>query len=180
MLKDSISISISHHAAQRMYERLGISLPSEQRKIVEKAYRCGRKKVSFSGDFYRFLLSKQADGPHYSIRVFSNCVFIFDTTIQKGCVQLLTVYPIPEEYFPLSQWENYGGGKVIICVKSINSDTNGCSYLYISPEGELVEDIALALSFKTEQRARNYVQNNNIFKGAELRNEEIMFIPVWL
>ena len=140
---------ITHHAKQRTLERTEMNL-TELKQNSNFALKHGYKIRNFSGELYEYLNSKQLRGANYLIRVYENNIYIFDARLKR----LLTIYSIPEAYLPIDNYISQNGSPCIILV-SVDGHRE-----YVGETG-LVDDIGVALEFRTVQKAQNYIKNNN-------------------
>ena len=140
---------VTDHAKQRITERTDIPL-SNAKRISDHVFKNGYKLRVFTGDLYDYLCSKRIDGGHYDIRVWEDYIYIYDTQQKR----LLTVYPIPTEFLPISDYFNRSSSPSIIWVRGFGTSQYVC-------EGDmLTDDIGLAVEFRTVQKAKNYIKNN--------------------
>ena len=169
-IRNNLNKPVTDHAKQRITERTDISL-SDIKKLSKHIYKYGYRLSRFTGDLHTYINSKQIDGGHYSIRVFNNYIYIFDSELKR----LLTVYPIPEEYLPVSNYFNTESSPCIIWVRSpegvsqyISEGVNGSNML--------TDDIGRAVEFHTKQKAINYVKNNHMLRVLEKQGYEIIIL----
>lgn len=167
-MKTITSKKITNHAKQRTLERTDYKL-SELKNISKHVFRYGYHIRRFSGDFYEYLRSKQISGSNYSVRVYKNHVYIFDT-IQR---RLLTVYPVPEQFVPVSNFFNTESTPTIIWLRPPYN--NSYKNLYVS-NLTVTEDIGLATEFRTRQKAENFIKNNNTISQLVRQGYEIVFL----
>ena len=156
---------VTDHAKQRITERTSIPL-SEAKKIAKHVFKNGFKLRQFSGEFYDYLCGKRIDGGQYDIRVWEDMVYIYDTRQKR----LLTVYPIPTEFLPISDYFNRSSSPSIIWVRGFGTSQYVC-------EGDmLTDDIGLAIEFGTVQKAKNYIKNNRTLSVLERQGYEIIIL----
>ena len=138
------------HAKKRISERTDLSL-SQFNKKASFIFKHGYKLRRFEGALYEYLCSKSIDGHGYVLRVYEDLIFIFDSRKRT----LVTVYPIPEELLPISNYLVLSGSPSIIWLHKDGSS------LYVSEYDAFTDDIGEAIEFGTEQKARNFIKNNN-------------------
>lgn len=159
---------VTDHAKQRISERT--SLPLKNFKNVSShIYKHGYRIRSFSGELYEYLNGKQLNGGQFAVRVYEDNIFIFDS--EQG--RLLTVYPVPERFLPISRFREVASAPCIIWVKGIDGSSQ-----YVCECNMLTEDIGEAVEFRTRQKANNYVKNNNVLNTLERQGYEIIVLDI--
>ena len=124
----------------------------------------------FEGAFYDYLCSKQINGCGYILRVYEDNVYIFDAILKR----LLTIYPVPEEYLPVSSFFVSDRCPCII----IASFPDGHSEYVCSDSTVLTGDIALATEFRTKQKAENFLRNNNWLSALERQGVKFVVLSL--
>ena len=92
------SVVISEHAKRRAAERLNISRRNDIKHHFRKALMYGLSPSSFKGTFYRYLMSKLKKNKSCTIKIYSDFVYIHRNK------KLITMFPVPERYLPVSQF----------------------------------------------------------------------------
>jgi hypothetical protein len=170
MIRDNKKIynrTITNHAKERTLQRTEMNL-TELKQASSFAFKHGYKVRNFSGEFYEYLNSKQLRGAHYKICVYEDYIYVFDTRLKR----MLTIYPVPEEYLPISQWITDNTSPCIILV-SVDGH-----WEYVCEGGFLTTDIAEATEFRTVQKAENYIKNNNYMSVMIKQGHEIKVMPL--
>ena len=160
---------VTYHAKERTLERTDISL-SDIKEKSKSAYKYGYKIRRFEGAFYNYLCSKQINGCGYVLRVYEDNVYIFDAILKR----LLTIYPVPSEFLPVSNFFNVGSSPCII----IASFPDGHSEYVCSDSTVLTGDIALATEFRTKQKAENYLKNNTWLSALERQGVKFIVLDL--
>lgn len=155
---------ISHHAEVRFSERTSVK-NKDFINNANNAFKNGFKANHFSGEFYDFLSSKSLDNGRATVRVYQGYIYVFDN--HNGI--LVTVYEVPEKFKGEVEGLSGAGGESGLsggpCIVIVR---RGAERLYVAECDELVSDIALAIEFKTEQRAKNYIKNNANLSGEDI------------
>ena len=149
-----------------MSERTNIRI-SDYKKTAKHAFKYGRKLSNFTGELYEYLLSKYVKSSHYSLRVYDNIIYIFDTLLGR----LITVYPIPIEFLPVSRFINYDSLPTLIAIRFPDGH-----YEYVMEGKSLTREIELALEFRTKQSAINYYKNDGSLSVLERQGCEVVYI----
>lgn len=97
----------SFHGSCRMKERIGFI--KNDKAHLNKVIQNGTTKKDYKGDFYYYILDKEKRKDK-KIKIYKNFIYIFN----KASHGLITVYPIPEEFLPLEQYEFNDKEKEII------------------------------------------------------------------
>ena len=155
-------IKTTFHAKIRYKERTNYS-EEEIKKLADIAFKHGYRLRRFRGHFFHYLICRQKRGYGHSVRVYDNHVFIFDNVSRL----LLTVYPVPDWYLPVSRWfidsEDESGGRCFIKVTDSYGEVS-----YIGMDQRLTDDIGLAMEFKSRSRANVFVKNNVYLKNYQI------------
>lgn len=159
---------VTNHAKERTLQRTDISL-ADIKKQSENAYKHGYKIRKFTGDLYEYLLSKQIDGGLYVVRVYEDNIYVFDSVLKR----LLTIYPVPEEYLPVSNYFSESASPCLIYIRYPDGH-----YEYVVNNGSLTDDIGLATEFRTKQKATNYIKNNHILSVLERQGCEVIIMDI--
>ena len=159
---------VTHHAKERLTERTSLSLKNFKKQSTF-IYKHGYKIRCFTGELYSYLVSKQLDGGEYVVRVWEEYVFIYNSRLKR----LLTVYPIPECYLPISQYLLDGSNSepAIIWIKMPDGSSQ-----YVSEHDSLTDDIGAALEFGTKQKATNFVKNNRVLSVLEKQGAKVIVL----
>ena len=161
---------VTNHAKERFNERTEVS-EKDFLDTSKRAFQFGYKLRRFKGEFYEYVRSKQINGGHYSVRVYEDNVYIFDTHLGR----MLTVYPVPAEFLPVSNWF-VGVDDTFRCI--IIAEFPDGHVEYVCDNGVLTDDIGLATEFRTEQRANNYIKNNNYLSILAARGTKFTLLPL--
>ncbi len=157
---------VTKHAKQRFKERTDVA-EKDYLEVSQNAFKYGHKIRKFTGELYEYLKTKSIDGYSYTVRVYEDKIFIFDTVLKR----LLTVYPIPEEFLPIENFfVDQNSARPCIIVIDRNK--------YLCEGGNITDDIALALEFKTEQRCNNYIKNDYVLKLLQRQGHIIEVLPL--
>lgn len=89
-----MSIEISHHAFERMHERLGLNKKAIIR-MVEKAYELGLTHNQASGNLYKYISQQHNLYKHKGncIKIYGENMFVFNKQVDR--VILVTVFQLP-------------------------------------------------------------------------------------
>lgn len=135
-------IKLTNHSKQRYSERTEIKQINHD---AQAAYTRGYKIRHFTGDFAEFLLNRPINYGREQIRVYNGRIYVFNNHNKI----LITVWNIPEQF---SNYKSYLLKKESPCIIRYGDK-------YVAESTELSEDIAEAILFKTETKARNYINN---------------------
>ena len=94
----SKSIYASVHGSLRMKERIGNI--NNDKVHLKNVVQNGKTKKDFRGDLYYYILNKESKRDK-KVKIYKNFVYIFN----KANHSLITVYPVPEEFLPIEQFE---------------------------------------------------------------------------
>lgn len=170
-MKHRSNRKITVHARQRLSERTDLNLVGVNSsdfffEVYNKGYRLNR----FEGDLYSYLLTKRIDGSLYDIRVYKNIIYVIDTRQKR----IITVYPIPSNLLPVEAYFVSSASPCIIVIRGIGE--NGREYVY--EDGSFGNDIALAMEFRTNQRAQNFIKNNHIITTLKKQGCEVIVLDL--
>lgn len=92
------SVVISEHAKRRAAERLNISRRNDIKHHFRQALMYGLSPSSFKGTFNKYLMSKLKKNSYCTVKVYSDFVYVHRNK------KLITMFPVPEKYLPVSQF----------------------------------------------------------------------------
>lgn len=146
-----MSMHVTDHAKMRGEQRLDERL---SKRDAETAFSKGKEFSRYDGELKDYLRSKSRDG-HYVAKAYEDAVWVFENSYGH---RLLTVYKLPAELTPSSKFEISKKALEPRCI-ALTSKKDG-STRYWTDRGELSEDIADALEFRSQIQAENYFANN--------------------
>ena len=143
---------VTKHANRRISQRTDLDLTGvNSDDFYYAVYDQGFRLSRFEGDLYDYLLSKRIDGSALDIRVYKDNIFVIDTRQKR----IVTVYAVPENLLPVEAYFLSSATPCIIVIKNKDGTRE-----YVAEDGSFVTDIALAMEFRTNQKAMNYRKNN--------------------
>lgn len=88
---------VSNHGKIRIKERLGnVRSNSLLRLVLDN----GNTKYDYKGNFFQYLVSKEQQ-KHSKIKVYQNNIYI----LSKNTKRLITMYSIPDKFFPIDKYK---------------------------------------------------------------------------
>lgn len=88
---------LTYHGKKRVNERTMIY--ESKAALVRRVSMLGKTRNMYRGKFYQYLLSKSNRGAQ--VKVYNDYVYI----MSKNSRRLITLYPVPEKYLPIKQYE---------------------------------------------------------------------------
>lgn len=145
------SVQITKHARTRFAERLDLTRREEMNHYFKSAIKSGLNPKSFKGKFHTYLISKLKKNSYCTLKVYSDFIYIHRNK------KLITMFPVPEKYLPVSQW----------LPKNYNNTID---------EVENIPELILRTKYKTGDThfySKKPGKNNNMYQVVLIVNNEL-------
>lgn len=145
---------LTTHSKERFEQRTDYDY-NKQVSNATQAFKKGYEFSRFRDPLFGYLKSLSYDSNgRYVPKIFDDFVYIFEN---RSGHRLITVYPVPGEYHPCSQYaintDDLKTTYIALCEKQ------GNKVFYWGEDG-LVTSLDDAIEFKSQIKANNYLNNN--------------------